>query len=125
MAKCFVQAVAVIFLVYGAMFSLFPAMILQFVVDGSISSSAGLIDVRATYGGMSIGVATMLFMLSKLPDIAVGLKAVLMVMFAMAGTRLIGIMVDGSANSMMYNYLALEILAGVIAAVLLKRLSKL
>jgi thiamine transporter ThiT len=72
--------------------------------------------MRATYdGGMSVAVGVLLFVLSsKRGSIENGLLGVIILMLCMASGRIYGIAVDGSANILMYIYLAIEIgMAGI------------
>jgi hypothetical protein len=71
--------------------------------------------MRATYGGMSVAVGLLLFVLSsKRGSIENGLLGVIILMLCMARGRIYGIAVDGSLNILMYTYLAIEIgMAGI------------
>lgn len=116
MHKLLVQLTAAIFFLYGLAFLLFPNEALYAVVQSSVSSSSAITDIRATYGGMSLGVGLILYLLSSNPvTIKAGLWSVAFVLGGMALGRGVGIVVDGNANTTMYVYLALEIAAASVA----------
>lgn len=121
MSKIFVLGMAAIFLLYGLLFFVIPIETFQFVVDGTVTSSSGVTDLRATYGGMSVGVGVILYMLGMSPQmLKMGLVSVFVLMFGMAFGRSVGIIFDGNTNSYMYIYLVLEIAASFVSFVLIK-----
>jgi len=124
-SKLLVLLTAAIFLIYGALFILFPIQIFELVANGAVTSTSGVIDMRATCGGMSVAVGIILFLLAKSEEtIKVGLMSVFLLMACMAIGRVVGILVDQNPNIMMYVYLALEVLIAVLSAFLLKTTSK-
>ena len=121
MSKGLIFLTATIFLIYGLLCMFFPAEVLRFVIDGSVSSSSGLIDIRATYGGMSLGVSLILYLLANDEStIKIGLFGVLALMGGMAIGRSIGIFVDESPNWVMYVYLLLEMVVASLSIIFLK-----
>lgn len=113
---------ALVFVLYGLLFVLAPEVMSQFVTGEVPGSSSGLIDMRATYGGMSLAVGAILFVFGKRDDLnATGLLAVFIIMLCMAGGRIVGIFVDGDANQLMYIYLALELVMASFAGFLISR----
>ena len=93
----------------------------EFVSD-TLSSTSSIIDIRATYGGMSIGVGSILYLLARGEStLRTGLLAVLLVMACMASARLYGIMVDGQPNGYMHLYLILALVAVGLSIVLLRK----
>lgn len=110
-----VRITAAVFALYGIGFVVVPEF-LSHVVTGAVPTSAsGLIDMRATYGGMSIATGILLLILSsKHWRIESGLCGVIILMLCMASARIYGIVVDGPANMKMYIYLVIEIgMAGI------------
>ena len=98
-----------------------PLETFGFVVDGSVTSSSAVIDLRATYGGMSAAVGVILLLLaSNVNTLRVAVVSVFLLMFGMAFGRSLGIYLDGGANAYMYGYLILELAACAIALLLLK-----
>lgn len=125
MDKILVILTAAIFFVYGLIFVLFPVEMLQIILQVSLNTSSGIIDIRATYGGMSIAIGVILYLLATNENtLRVGLISVSILMLSMAFGRLIGMVLDGSPNIFMYIYLALELVASSFAIFLLKRNSK-
>lgn len=116
MYRTFVLLVGVIFALYGIGFVAAPAALFEFVTGGLLAAGSVAIDVRATYGGMSIGAGALLIVLSRRDStLQAGLTGVALLMLSMAAGRSVGMIVDGSANTVMVVYLALEIVAAAIA----------
>lgn len=114
-----------IFLAFGIACVVAPSDVLLLATGALLDHPVALIDLRATYGGMSIGVAVILFVLaSSSASIRFGLIAVLALMLGMAGSRAIGMLVESSSNSVMLLYLILEIAAASISAILLLKGAK-
>ena len=108
MARYCVLVTAWGFFIYGLLFIVFPQEALQMLVQGKVSTRSELIDLRATYGGMMIGLGLLLFILANnVSTIKVGLLAVFILMLCMALGRIIGIVIDGEPNQLMYIYLSL------------------
>lgn len=119
-AKLFVIFTALVFFIYGLFFVFSPVDMLQTVVNGTMTSQSGVTDIRATYGGMSVAVGIILFILSNKPKtLQLALTATLILTVCMAVARLIGIFADGETNNFMFNYLWLEISVAVITAILI------
>lgn len=113
---------AAVFSLYGVSFVLAPELMSQLVTGGVPATSSGVIDMRATYGGMSMAVGTALFLFGVRRELtSTGLFLVLAVMLGMAGGRLVGIFLDGAANQFMYGYLALEFSMAAVAGTLILR----
>jgi hypothetical protein len=116
LAKGVVCFTSLIFLLYGILFVFFPEQGLMWVVQGQVTSTAGITDVRATYGGMSLGVALILYLLvSSATTLRQALWCVCFFMAGMAFGRTVGIVVDGDATSTMYSYLFFEVVLALIA----------
>jgi len=109
------------FISYGIMFAAVPVELARLVTDEGPTTPSGLIDMRATYGGMSIAFGVLLVVLArKASTLQLSVAGLLIVMICMATTRTIGIVVDGSPNVMMYAYLALELLVSAWCLLWLK-----
>ncbi|GAA5317566.1 MAG: hypothetical protein AseanaTS_27710 [Candidatus Pelagadaptatus aseana] len=122
MSKLIVLGTAAIFVVYGLFFIALPVETLHLVVDGTVTSSSGITDVRATYGGMTIAVGIILFMLGRDPQtLRLGLMSVLLLMLGMATGRTLGMVVDGHPNLFMYIYLGLELTLILVSFLLLNK----
>ena len=59
---------ALFFLAYGALFILAPGWAAALVTDTRPGSASGLIDMRATYGGMSLAVGLLFALLARNPS---------------------------------------------------------
>ncbi len=113
---------AMIFIAYGLGFVLMPETLGQLLVGDAPDTTSAAIDMRATYGGMTIGLGIVFaFLAARAEFVSVGLKGVIAVMVLMAGARLLGIMIDGQPNSMMILYLAAEVLMALVATWALRR----
>lgn len=120
MARILILITAATFFFYGIWFMSDPSGAMYFLIQENLQTSSGHIDLRATYGGMSIGVGLVLFALGfRDQTIRLGLISVLFLMIGMALGRTIGIAIDGSPNNLMLTYLGLELGAGAIALYLL------
>jgi len=120
-AKVLVILTAIIFIGYGILFMFSPINMLRWVAESEVTSSSAVIDIRATYGGMSLAVGFILFMLSRRSQtLGLGLASTFVLMLGMAIGRSIGILLDQDANNMMYIYLGLELSVVVISGYLIK-----
>jgi len=117
-SRSLVLLTGLIFFVYGVGFIVAPAFLSQLVLDAVPGSRPAITDMRATYGGLSVAVGAMLFLLSR-SDVRFGLLAVLLLMVCMAAGRGYGLYVDGEGSTIMYVYLFLEALVAMLAAMLL------
>lgn len=121
-SKIFLHIYAVIFWVYGLIYALYPEFMLSLISNAQSANSNAAIDVRATYGGMSLAVGLFThYTAIHSARIKLGLVFVILLMLAMAITRTLGIVVEGNANSAMYLLLVSEIGAAAVAAALLQR----
>ena len=107
-----------VFVIYGFAFTLFAENLAIWVTDTAPRSTSGLIDMRATYGGMSLAIGIILGILAKeATTVRLGITSLIIIMGGMATGRLLGIVIDGNANGVMYLYLAAEILVIILALV--------
>jgi hypothetical protein len=121
MGKTLVLLTGWFFVLYGFAFALAPIEMSHMVTGGGTDTLSGVIDVRATYGGMSIAVGVVLLLLAKQSStLSLSLLATAVVLLAMAAGRLLGMVLDGEPNSIMYVYLGAELLVGTAAIFLRK-----
>ena len=117
-----IRITAWVFALYGLGFVVAPAQLSQWVSATAPTTAIALTDMRATYGGMSLAVGMVLYVLASSPQtVRLGLQAVMIFMLAMAGGRIVGLVSDASASAIMFIYLALEIIVAVVASILLRR----
>lgn len=105
-----------IFALYGIAFALFPEPMAIFVTGSIPESTSALIDMRATYGGLCLAVGVVFALLAcKAAMVRTGVVVLAIVLGGMAGTRALGIILDGDPNPLMNLYLATEILVALLA----------
>lgn len=103
------------FILYGFAFTVLPVELAVFVTGEAPSTSSGLIDMRSTYGGMSVAVGIVLALLAIRDDtVRTSVVGLLIVMLCMAATRVVGIAIEGQPNTIMYIYLLLEALTAAL-----------
>jgi uncharacterized protein YjeT (DUF2065 family) len=112
---------AVIFIVYGIFYMLVPAAMSTYVTDSIPSTTSALIDMRAIYGGMAVAIGIVLALLSlKKETLRIAIKILMIFMITMASGRMLGVVLDASANIKMYYYLISEVLIAIICVFWLK-----
>lgn len=117
-----IWANALVFGLYGLGCVVAPEAMLYWATGSAPATASGVIDVRATYGGMSAAVGALLLLLAWRPEtVRIGVWAVLLLMLGMAGGRSVGLLLDGSGNAVMWTYFGLEILTATAALLLLRR----
>jgi hypothetical protein len=81
--------------------------------------------MRATYGGMALGLATIFWLCArKEAYVRLGVQGVLAVMVALALTRTLGMLVDTAPNIFMFVLLAAEGVMAVLALAVLRDAKK-
>ena len=116
MAKLLVQFTGLFFIGYGLAFTFFPLEMATMVSGAGPTTASGLIDFRATYGGMTISIGIVLLLLAaKNESLSFALLAISIILLAMAAARGIGMFLDGLPNQFMYGYLFAEIIGAAIA----------
>ncbi|MFG0375468.1 DUF4345 domain-containing protein [Vibrio sp. zbq_19] len=121
MSKLLVYLTALFFLLYGAIFAVFPVEMANLITGSSPNSTSATIDFRATYGGAQFAVGLALILVLKIKqDVTLALVIAAITLLSMAFGRLIGILLDGQPNTLMYVYLVAELLFGSLALYLRK-----
>ncbi len=116
-----VRLTAAVFALYGLAFVLAPAALARWITGSAPTASPGMIDLRATYGGMSVAVGILLFRLASRPStVPLGLVGVVLLMLGMAAGGLYGMLVDGSPSTLMLVCLGLELAVAALAIRLLR-----
>jgi hypothetical protein len=122
LARLLLWANAACFLIFGASFLIAPAAMAHLLTGATPASPITLIDIRATYGGMALGIGIFFaFCARRLPTVRIGLVASLLVASGIVFGRLAGIVVDGSPNAAMIALLAGDSLFIVLFAIALRR----
>ncbi|MDW1898822.1 DUF4345 domain-containing protein [Vibrio sp. Vb1337] len=121
MSKLLVYLTALFFLLYGAIFAVFPVDMANLITGSSPNSTSATIDFRATYSGAQFAIGLALILVLKIKqDVTLALVIVAITLLFMAFGRLIGILFDGQPNTLMYVYLVAELVFGLLALYLRK-----
>lgn len=110
------------FLGFGLGFALAPTQLADLILGVAPTAPSALIDMRATYGGITIGTALFFGLCAARPNWQhPGLVASALMMGGLATARVLGIVVDGEPNGFMLGFLALEVLAAVLSLAALRQ----
>ncbi|HHP0460849.1 DUF4345 domain-containing protein [Vibrio owensii] len=121
MSKLLVYLTALFFLLYGALFAVFPVDMANLITGSSPNSASATIDFRATYGGAQFAIGLALILVLKInQDVTLALIIVAITLLSMAFSRLIGVLFDGQPNTLMYVFLVAELVFGLLALYLRK-----
>jgi hypothetical protein len=115
MGKLLVWVTGFFFVLYGAAFTFFPVAMAALVTGDSPNTASGIIDLRATYGGMSCAIGVVILIAAAHEELQIALLITAIVLLAMAAGRVLGMFLDGSPNTIMYIYLAAEIVVSGLA----------
>jgi hypothetical protein len=114
-----------LFVAFGLCFALAPERIALLLTDSSPATPSAITDMRATYGGMALGLATIFWLCArKEAYVRLGVQGVLAVMVALALTRTLGMLVDTAPNIFMFVLLAAEGVMAVLALAVLRDAKK-
>ena len=103
---------SVLFIGFGLAFVVAPAYLAQLFLDTIPANTSSLIDMRATYGGTTLGLGLfLLFCLRQTNTVRLGLQAALLALVGIVIGRVTGIILDGSPNTFIIVALAGELLA--------------
>jgi hypothetical protein len=115
---------AVLFIVFGICFIVAPEFFASALTGSEPWTQSALIDMRATYGGMGLGIGLAFWFLARQRETVIaGLVAAFLVLGATALARVIGFLADGSPNIFMQVMFATEVLFVVLSASALKRVT--
>ena len=102
--------VCIAFVGFGLAFTIAPEPIADLITGTSPDEPSGLIDMRATYGGVAIGMGIFVGLCARRRDwTRIGLIFSLLVIAGIGAARVVGIVADGSPNGFMLAFLALEV----------------
>jgi len=111
-----------LFVMFGVGFIMMPGFLANLLTDAVPGTTSAMIDMRATYGGMALGIAIFFGVCARHPDtVRIGLIASVLVLFCIALGRIVGIFIDGSPNIFIYLLLSAEILFAALILFALKR----
>jgi len=117
--RAFLYFFAAVFIIYGII-GFFEPVSAVANMGINIDNNHAKIEVRATYGGLLVGLG-LLFAYSANSDSSVpfGLVAIICIMATVGLSRLYGIMVDGENETIQWDFLIMELVGAVIAALIL------
>lgn len=116
---------ALLFLAFGLGFMFAPAFFSQTITGASPATSSAMIDMRATYGGIALGLAIFWeWCTQESGRVRGGLFSSLTVLAATALGRILGILMDGAPNIFMFILLAAELLFVGLIVFALKQIEK-
>ena len=99
---------ASLFAFFGALFLGLPSETMR-LIGVDVTAPAGMIDIRAVYGGWGLGFACFLLWCSKdRVDYRAGLAASALSLGGMAVVRLVGLLMEPGASPILWGLLALE-----------------
>ena len=109
---------AILFILFGTGFMFAPAALSQWITGAAPSTPSAMIDMRATYGGLALGIGILWWSCANNGSLRIGLFSAFLVLVSVAGGRIIGIFLDGSPNAFMFILLAAEIIFAILNFVL-------
>ena len=105
-----------LFVGFGLGFVLAPTVLATLVTGSAPATPSAITDMRATYGGMALGLAYIFRLCAGREEyVRLGLRGILAVMVALAAARLLGIVLDGAPNIFIFILLLAEV-AMVVAS---------
>lgn len=106
---------ALAFIGFGLVFLVSPAPMARF-VDLELLTPTAFTEVRAMYGGLEIGIGVFLLTaVARRDHVVLGLRVALFAFVGLAAGRLIGLVVDGPWQPVMWLLVAAEITAAALA----------
>ena len=110
-----------LFLLFGLGFVFLPSLLSEIITGAEPSTASAVTDMRATYGGIALGLSYM-FRLCALNDkyAELGIHGVFAVMSALSVSRLFGIVLDGSSSMFIYALLGAELIMACLAYLTMK-----
>lgn len=111
-----------LFVAFGIGFIFIPAFLSNLLTSSIPATTSALTDMRATYGGMALGIAIFFGMCVRNTDtVRIGLIASALVLSCIAFGRIVGIFIDGSPNIFIYLLLSAEVLFAALILFALKK----
>ena len=92
LARLMILLTALVFAAYGVGFIVAPLTMLEWATGAVVNTPSAIIDLRATYGGLSLAVGLVLYGLGRSQGgTPLGLRVVIELMLGMGGGRLVGV----------------------------------
>ncbi|MGF1748535.1 DUF4345 family protein [Vibrio cionasavignyae] len=122
-AKLMVWFTIIVFIIFGVLFVVAPSVMFERVTDAEITSTSGMIDISAMYGGLSIAVGVILAKLVWATDtLRTAVLAATWIASLMALTRWLAIAVVQSPNDTMWVFFFMEAVFAVWGMLILRKL---
>lgn len=120
-AKLLLWINAILFILFGMGFILAPSPLAQWITGSTPSTTSGMIDLRATYGGLALGMGIFWALCASNGSERNGLLSAILVLSAVAIGRITGILLDGNPNLFMLILLAAEIISVILNFMIYRR----
>lgn len=120
-AKLLLWINAILFILFGMGFILAPSPLAQWITGSTPSTTSGMIDLRATYGGLALGMGIFWALCASNGSERNGLLSAILVLSAVAIGRITGILLDGNPNLFMLILLAAEIIFVILNFMIYRR----
>lgn len=105
-----------LFIAFGLGFVLAPEALATLITGAAPITPSAITDMRATYGGMALGLASIFGFCGRNEDyVQLGVQGVFAVMVALAGARIFGMVIDGTPNIFMFALLFAEVVMAILA----------
>ncbi len=118
------RVTAALFVVFGICFIVAPEFFAYTLTQSEPWTPNALIDMRATYGGMGLGIGLLFWFLARQREtIIAGLAGSLLVLGSIALARLVGFVADGMPNAIMLVMFGAEMLFVALSVSALKRVT--
>lgn len=113
---------SVLFVMFGVAYIVAPQDFADLVTGVSPDAPSAVIDMRATYGGVALGLGLFVGICARRPNLLrQGLILSLLVVASIGAARLWGFVADGSPNGFMIVFLATEVVSVVLYILALRR----
>lgn len=112
----------ILFVGFGAGFLAAPLELADLVLGAATSEPSAIIDMRATYGGFSIGAGFFFGLCAGRREwLRPGLVMSVLAISGIGAARIVGLIADGQPNAFMILFLAFEIAAVALTTTALRR----
>jgi len=108
-ARALLWTEAALFALFGVGFLVAPAALAEVITGAPPGAASAAIDLRATYGGLALGLALTWLLLDRAGHARLGLMSAGMVLSCVALGRIVGMIVESSPNAFMWLLLISEV----------------
>jgi hypothetical protein len=112
-----------LFVGFGLGFVFAPEALAALITGAAPATPSAMTDMRATYGGMALGLAFIFGLCAKNEgSVRLGVQGVFAVMAALAVARVLGMLLDGTPNTFMFVLLLAEVVMAFLALFALRQI---